>query len=182
MKDNAGKLLGTGAPARLTGGWVTNLLLEPYEDNSPGVGIESPDTFAGPTLSGLCRGCHYSTAEGADPTFVHNPSAHTGVDYIYPEEFTPYGRITVGVMTTPNEPIPESCPEVSSADRLGAPGRFSYPAPNQLDCDSCHRPHGAHDASEDDGIRRILEFTGAKAHGTLPCFDCHDTDKQCGGE
>ncbi|MHB8836141.1 MAG: cytochrome c3 family protein [Candidatus Methylomirabilia bacterium] len=176
---NAGNLLGGGAAERRTGGWKTNLLLEPYEDNSPGVGIESPDTFAGPTLSGLCRGCHFSVLPGVDPSFVHNPPAHTVDPYVYPAEFSPYGRTTLTLLTTPNNPQGLECPEVSTADKVGAPGRLSYPAANRVDCDSCHRPHGAHDSSSDDGIYRILDYTGPQAHGTIPCNECHDTDLQC---
>lgn len=176
---NAGILLGAGAAERRTGGWKANLLLEPYEDNSPGVGIESPDTFPGPTLSALCRGCHYSELPGVDSSFVHNPEAHTVDPYTYPVSTSPYGRATLRMMTVPNIPAPGVCPEVSSADRAGAPGRLSYPAPDRLDCDSCHRPHGAHDDSADDGTFRILEFTGFGAHGTIPCYDCHDTEIQC---
>jgi len=51
-----------------------------------------------------------------------------------------------------------------------------------MDCDSCHRPHGAHDAADDDGKRRLLEYTAPGAHGTTPCAECHDTGTQCGYE
>jgi predicted CXXCH cytochrome family protein len=179
MLVNAGTLLGSSAAERRTGGWRANLLVEPYEDNSPGVGVEKPDNFVGPTLSGLCRGCHYSVLPGVDPSFVHNPSAHTADPYTYPAEFSPYGRATLTVLTTPNDSNGPECPEVSTADKLGAPGRLSYPMANRLDCDSCHRPHGAHDDSADDGIQRILEYTGPGAHGTIICYECHDTEVQC---
>lgn len=184
---NAGVLLGTGVDAQLAGGWKTNLLLEPYEDNSPGTGIEKPDFIAGPTQSALCRGCHYAVREGIPPSFVHNPSAHTVVNYSYPAALAPYGRATNIVLTTPIDSTGPLCPEVSSADQgaapsgLGAaPGAFSYPAANVVDCDSCHRPHGAHNAAADDGKRRLLEYTSPGAHGTTPCAECHDTGTQCG--
>jgi predicted CXXCH cytochrome family protein len=180
VMENAGKLLGADASTRLTGGWTANLLLEPYEDNSPGIGVETPDSFPGATLSGLCRGCHHSIVEGVPPSFVHNPAAHTVESYLYPVEFTPYGRQTTRLLTAPKGL--EYCLEVTSADASGAPGRMSFPAQDQLDCDSCHRPHGAHDASGDDGKRRILEFTGPQSHGTVPCLECHDTNLQCGGQ
>jgi predicted CXXCH cytochrome family protein len=188
---NAGLLLGSGTEAMLTGGWKMNLLLETYEDNSPGVGIEVPDISPGPTGAALCRGCHYSVREGIPPTFVHNPMAHTVTGYAYQPQFTPYGRSTVLLLTTPNDPRAGGCPEVSTADQQGSPsgfnggkvpGAFSYPANNVLDCDSCHRPHGADTDSADDGVRRILKFTSPGAHGTTPCAECHDTDVQCGFE
>jgi hypothetical protein len=186
---NAGLVLGTGDEERLTGGWKTNLLLEPYEDNDPGIAVEKPDFVPGPTLSGLCRGCHFSVQEGGEPTFVHNPGAHTVTDYIYPPEATPYGRQTATLLTAPFDSTSDACPEVSTADQmlppsgLGvpfAPGVFSYPMENTLDCDSCHRPHGADTDSAADGVHRIIEYTDPGRHGTTPCLECHDTTSQCG--
>lgn len=185
---NAGVILGTDATARLTAGWKANLLLEPYEDNSPGVGLESPDLIPGPTLSGLCRGCHWSAREGTPASFVHNPPAHTQESYSYPATMTPYGRLTATILTAPVDSRGPACPEVSSADQTAppsgigkeAPGAFSYPAANILDCDSCHRPHGADDDSDDDGKKRILEYTAPGEHGTIPCLECHDVNSQCG--
>ena len=127
VPGNAGSLLGTDATARLTGGWKANLLVEPYEDNSPGVGSEKPDWFAGPTLSRLCRGCHYAVKEGVPPSFVHNPAAHTVENYVYPVEFTPYGRAVTGLLTTPIDSTGAECPEVSSADQRAAPSGKGEP-------------------------------------------------------
>ena len=189
VRNNSGILLGVDDTARLTGGWKTNLLVEAYEDNSPGTGVEKPDWVPGPTLSALCRGCHYSVREGNPPSFVHNPAAHTVEGYLYPEHLTPQGRGTRGLLTVPNNSRGAECPEVSVADQQASPsgngpvpGAFSYPSPNVLDCDSCHRPHGAHPASEDADTRkrRLLEYTSPGAHGTAPCLECHDTDFQCG--
>jgi len=186
---NAGLVLGDEEEARRTGGWRTNLLLEPYEDNSPGIGVESPDFVAGPTLSGLCRGCHYSVKENVDPTFVHNPPIHTVVDFLYEEGLAPYGRETLELITRPFDPQDGACPEVSSADQMAppsglgvplVPGVYSYPLENRLDCDSCHRPHGADTDSADDGVHRLLEHTEPGRHGTVPCLECHDTEAQCG--
>jgi len=188
---NAGIAVGVDEESRLTGGWKSNLLLEPYEDNDPGIGYEAPNYVPGPTMSALCRGCHYSQSEGVEPSFVHNPEAHTVVDYVYPEDLTPYGRETDSILTVPIDSVNGPCPEVSSADQmvplsgLGvpfAPGLFSYPAEHLLDCDSCHRPHGADSSSADDGIHRILEYTAPGQHGTVPCFECHDVNTQCGYE
>jgi len=188
---NAGLLLGTDDAHLLAGGWKSNLLLAPYEDNDPGLGVEQPDFFPGPTLSALCRGCHYSVREGNEPTFVHNPPAHTVVDYLYPPGLTPYGRETLEIITAPFESTSDLCPEVSSADQMTppsgigspfVPGAFSYPAEHVMDCDSCHRPHGGDTDSADDGVHRILEYTEPGRHGTAPCLECHDTDTQCGFE
>lgn len=187
IQGNAGLLLGADTAALLTGGWKANLLVEPYEDNSAGVGDEKPDWFAGPTLSGLCRGCHYAVKEGVPPSFVHNPAAHTVENYVYPAAYTPYGRSGVGLLTTPIDSTGPECPEVSSADQRNAPsgkgvapGAFSYPAANTMDCDSCHRPHGAHDAGLDGAKILLLELSAIGAQGTVPCAECHDTNQQCG--
>ncbi len=188
LLTNAGVVLGSGPEELMTGGWKTNLLLEPYEDNSPGTGVESPDWIPGPTLSDLCRGCHYSDRPGTPTGFVHNPMPHTQFDYVYTPDSVPYGRTTLNIMTTPIDSRGPSCPEVSSADQMsppsglgpGAPGAFSYPAPNTIDCDSCHRPHGADNDSADDGKHRILEYDAPASHGTTPCLECHNPDSQCG--
>lgn len=187
VQGNAGILLGTDAAARMAGGWKANLLVEPYEDNSAGVGVEKPDWFPGPTLAALCRGCHFAVKEGMPPSFVHNPAAHTVVDYVYPPEFTPYGRAGVGLLTTPIDSNGPECPEVSTADQRSAPsgkgvapGAFSYPAANVVDCDSCHRPHGAHDEGLDGTKILLLELSALGAQGTVPCLECHDTNEQCG--
>jgi hypothetical protein len=127
--------------------------------------------------------------EGIPPSFVHNPEAHTVVNYLYPPTLTPQGRATQSVLTTPINSLGPECPEVSVADQQvspsgsgPAPGIFSYPAPNVMDCDSCHRPHGAHPGSEDPvtGKRLLLEYGVPGANGTAPCLECHDTDNQCG--
>ena len=188
LRGNAGVLLGTDEFARLTGGWKLNLLLEPYEDNSPGVGIELPDYLPGPTLSALCRGCHRSTSENVPPSFVHNPPAHTVVGYTYPAGLTPFGRVTASILTTPIDSGSPACLESSTADQTlppsgigsAAPGAFSYPAANVLDCDSCHRPHGAHDSSTVEGKQLLLEYTTVGNHGTSPCLECHNPSTQCG--
>ena len=77
----------------------------------------------------------------------------------------------------------------STADQLlppsgigsAAPGAFSYPAANVLDCDSCHRPHGAHDSSTTAGGKYLLlEYTTPGTDGTSPCLECHNPSTQCG--
>lgn len=188
---NVGLLLGEGNEELLSGGWKTNLLLELYEDNSPGLGVEDPNVDGVPTLSSLCRGCHYSVQENVDQSFVHNPEAHTVIDYLYPEDLTPYGRESVTILTRPLDSQSGFCPEVSTADQMAppsglgvplAPGAFSYPVEHVLDCDSCHRPHGADTDSSDDGTHRILDYTEIGQHGTAPCLECHDVNTQCGFE
>ena len=185
----------------LTGGWEANLLMGTYEDDPIGVdtgdggaandyytypeGAANPARGAGDSGVELCRKCHrQAVGAGVWDVFVHNPPAHTlnmiGFDYTIPippstdPNVTPYGRATATVETD------GACPDGTTADAAGAPGTFSYPAIDQVNCDSCHRPHSA-DPLSDDGAGRwlILEDAGGGDYGTTVCLQCHDTDTQC---
>ena len=178
---NAGPLTNGRSP--LHGGWQANLLVEPYEDNSAGTGLEIPDHIAGNTGDTLCRKCHTDGTTG----YVHYPGAHTVPGYAYSPGGAPQGRSTHTILTVPNDPAAGACPEVSSADRTdatlsghtGAPGAFSYPVVNQVDCDSCHRPHGADDRGVAGGFGNVIvEFSLGQPKSDT-CQECHDTQKGC---
>jgi predicted CXXCH cytochrome family protein len=179
---NSGPLTAEANPLR--GGWQANLLLEPYEDNDPGTGKESPDHFPGRTGDALCRACHTDDKVG----YVHYPGAHTIPGFTYLPTAAPQGRMTQTLITFPNDPLAEEgCPEISSADRtgatlagfIGAPGAFSYPALNELDCDSCHRPHGADHRAMLAGYGHVIvEFSEGQPKSDT-CQECHDTQKGC---
>jgi predicted CXXCH cytochrome family protein len=179
---NAGPL--TAAKNPLTGGWQANLLLEPYEDDPPGVSAaEFPDYFPGKTGDALCRTCHTDDKTG----YVHYPGAHTIPGYLYAPGQAPQGRLTATIMTTPSDPDAGGCPEVSSADRTdltlagftGAPGAFSYPRANALDCDSCHRPHGADHRAFLAGYGHVIVEFSLGEPKSDSCQECHDTQKGC---
>jgi hypothetical protein len=180
----------------LKNGWQANLLLGPYEDdgagNKGGAGEGGTHDFygdttvgAGPTADRFCRSCHNTGGTGftglGAGDFVHNPEAHTRfTGYTYAAGTNPYGRSINTLMTTPNDSTASAtCPDVSTADATGAPNQASYPADNEIGCDSCHRPHNA-DADSLDGDRYlILEVTAPNAWGTTICAECHNTDVQC---
>jgi len=74
----------------------------------------------------------------------------------------------------------------SYADQLSGPGTLSYPSPNQMDCDSCHRPHrantdsdvaaaphGASTSSDGRPTRHILEVDGPAHRYSDLCNECH---------
>lgn len=145
------------ALSRLRAGWQSNLLLEPYADDSPGTG---DGTGAAGVGAALCTGCHAKSGN-------HHPQ--TG-------DIVPLSGLALRTGAG------------SYADKAGAPGTLSYPNPNQLDCDSCHRPHRADDDSDVAGAvhgsgtstdgrptRHILEIDGAN-HRYSPdlCAECHN--------
>lgn len=149
-------------PSR-TAGWKSNLLLERYEDDPPGTGSGSGANAVG---SALCTGCHTSTG---DP-------------------FHATGAIeTVGHRQ--NQALITGSANYGYANQATAPGAFSYPNSNQMDCDSCHRPHSADTDSDVSGAahgfrtssdgrmtRHILEVDGLNHTfgGTTVCSECHN--------
>jgi predicted CXXCH cytochrome family protein len=190
---------GVAVTQGLSQGWKANLLLQPYEDDTAGSVVANEDgpmatshnfytntTYAsGATGDALCRGCHNSNVtnatHGAGVTFVHNPKAHTIVSasYTYAASEVPYGRSTLTVLAPDGGGVVGDCPNRTTADAAGVPTLTTYPAVNNLDCDSCHRPHNASNNSLDVNRYLILETSGAGAQGTTICADCHDTDVQC---
>ena len=139
----------------LKAGWRSNLLLEPYKDDSPGLGDGTGATAVG---SALCTGCH---------TKVGNHHPLTG-------DVVPLSGLLLRTGAG------------SFADAAGAPNTLSYPGPNKMDCDSCHRPHQADTDSDvvgpahgsgvsTDGrpTRHILEVDGPGHRYSDLCAECH---------
>jgi hypothetical protein len=149
----------------LAAGWQSNLLLQRYEDDLPGTGSGSGPYAVG---SELCTGCH-------DPaTAIHHPI--TGYPALVP--------LSGLVLRTGAG----SFADQTSAPIGGgaAPGTLSYPQANQLDCDSCHRPHrgdndsdvaaaahGPGTSSDGRPTRHILEVDGPGHRFSDLCAECH---------
>jgi hypothetical protein len=153
----------TDYTTELTAGWESNLLLEPYQDDPPG-----PGTGAGPNGVGsaLCTGCHTGSGNHHPLTLeivsLSGLALRTGAGSFADQTAAPVGG-------------------------GAAPGTFSYPNTNELDCDSCHRPHDAADAStvvgqqhgpltapDTEPTYHILEIDGVN-HAFTPavCQECH---------
>ena len=183
-------LYNAGTPASaadLTAGYDANLLVYQYEDDGAGAKTGTGEAAIG---DGLCRGCHSTTpmaaADLSNPpaaaAYVHYPAAHTvGPNYNY-GALTPYGRTTATVLTG------GTCPDKTTADNTLAPGNFSYPNTNALNCDSCHRPHNAavggafttgswaHQVILEPGT---VGNSDAEKVKSTACINCHDTSTQC---
>jgi len=157
---NDGAIHPSSYPDRLTAGWRANLLLKPYVDDSSGTGA------AGGTVgSELCTGCHRKVG------FYH-----------------PLTGEIVGLTGAVLKTGTGSLANQTNAPIGGgaAPGTLSYPNANQVDCDSCHRPHSADtDSSVPTGtilsdrtsLGRngflILEVDGASNDWSSLCRECH---------
>ncbi|MHB8836140.1 MAG: cytochrome c3 family protein [Candidatus Methylomirabilia bacterium] len=146
-------------------GWRSNLLLQPYADDPPG---NANGAGAGAVGSALCTGCH-------DPV-VGNHHPVTG----YPP-LVPLSGLTLRTGSG-------SYADQTSAPVGGgaAPGTLSYPNTNQMDCDSCHRPHradsdsdvaaaahGSKTSSDGRPTRHILEVDGLSHLFSDLCAECH---------
>ena len=165
-------VLNAGTPTAatdMTAGFKANLLVMKYEDDGQGSGftVSSSHTSGSTIGDSLCRGCHASQVISASilatnnvspfytvpaaSAYVHYPDAHTNNQALYTYPMTPYGRATNTVLTGY---AVGTCPNTSTADAAGAPGLFTYPAANRMNCDSCHRPHNA-DANGNNGITTV---------------------------
>ncbi len=146
----------------LTAGWESNLLLEPYEDDPSGLGDGSGTGHR--FGSALCLGCH---AEAG----VHHPLTGDVVDC----SATSLRTALTGFAGQTSAPIGGG----------NAPGTLSYPNVNAMDCDSCHRPHGANDDStvvagphgfktnNNRSTKHILEVDGSGHKFDAICMECH---------
>ncbi|NIS74765.1 MAG: hypothetical protein GTO08_05700, partial [Deltaproteobacteria bacterium] len=63
---------------------------------------------------------------------------------------------------------------LSYADDVSAPGILSYPAANEMDCDSCHRPHDAATASSSATFNYALEEAASTTDVQSMCVICHN--------
>jgi hypothetical protein len=152
----------------LKAGWQSNLLLERYEDDPPG---NAKGAGAGAVGSALCTGCH-------DPAVGnHHPLTSSPPLVGYPPLVPLSPGVGRALLTGSG----------STADQTSAPGTLSYPNDNQVDCDSCHRPHradsdsdvigashGAGTSSDGCRTRHILEVDGPSHRYSDLCAECHN--------
>ena len=176
--DNVGNRASSASV--LAGGWEANILLLAFEDDTAGVAQgETPDLLPN-SGDAFCRVCHNLGGAGAGG-YVHYPAAHTVVGATYAAGETPYGRTTATILTNPAS----ACPEKTTADTPTAPGTFSYPAVNTVDCDTCHRAHNGWSAlsaaggGETDHVI-VQDASAALNPKTGPCAVCHSVDIMCG--
>jgi len=163
-------------PPTLKAGWRSNLLLERYEDDPPG---NAKGAGAGAVGSALCTGCHDPSVGNHHPITSYPPLVG------YPPLVPLTGlALRTGGLTLADQ---TTAPIGGGA----APGTLSYPNDNQMDCDSCHRPHradsdsdvapGAHGSGNSTPFdntrptRHILEVDGP-SHRYSPdlCAECHN--------
>lgn len=160
-----------GITASSTSGYLNNLLLQRFEDDMPGV------AQAGSTIkSVLCVGCH-----GGGAQTLANLTATGGMNTYKPGGTHPVTGSTVtkasDVGRTPVTLISGTGP-VGYANAAGAPGIQSYPAANEMDCDSCHRAHDGAPGSVKagtlpTGFNYILEQANASSDVQSMCTQCH---------
>jgi predicted CXXCH cytochrome family protein len=180
----------------LTGGWNINLLLENYEDNTPGTttGAVSGTSVGGPVGSGLCVACHNQNhdADGAgssDGFVAHSIVNGSAGAAIVPANMHPMtgwditraidaGRTPTTLITADN-----GAANPTYADASGAPNGGSYDAANTMSCDGCHRPHlalGGWSVSYAGAVRPVILEQGATGNATTAgdygglCQQCHN--------
>lgn len=187
---NAGRYI---ASPTLTSGWEVNLLLQNYTDDS------STDLTIG---SGLCVGCHNQSNDATYKTgSVDGLVNHSVVKYkaITPPNMHPMsgwditraidaGYVSGGTATLKTNNVTRTTyANTAEAVAAGGGGKFassnaSYPALNQMDCDSCHRPHRApvnstFDQTQTKGagvvVPVILEVQAAANEYADLCQTCH---------
>jgi len=177
----------------LTGGWMINLLLQNYEDNTPGTttGAVSGTSVGGPVGSGFCVACHNqnqntggmgSSTGFVSHSIVSNSSAvpanmhpMTGWDITRAVDA---GRTPTTLITADN-----GAANPTYADASGAPNGGSYDAANQMSCDGCHRPHlalGGWSVSYVGAVRPVILEQGATGSASTAgdygglCQQCHN--------
>lgn len=154
-------------------GWESNLLLHAYEDdgagNRAGAGGAAVD-------SELCMQCHYGATQGTTgPPGTHQITGQTITAAA--DNMRASVILTTALTGYANATVPAN-----------APNDASYPNTNQMDCDSCHRPHDAapggiasastvtySPAAISKGVDFILEEATGTAGVYSPdlCVNCH---------
>jgi predicted CXXCH cytochrome family protein len=175
--------VGAGAAATPTSGYMANLLLQSYaDDTNGGTG----------TQSGLCVACHNNNRNDIDglgsndgladwstvnAAAIVPPGTHpmTGWDITRAIDA---GYVAGGTATlkTDNGTRP------TYADKAGAPNAAQYYGANAMDCDSCHRPHyaptpGTFNQTKAGGAAArpvILEKQAAVNEWADLCQECHN--------
>ncbi len=151
-------------------GWQNNLLLMNYQDDGTGNRAGAGGAAVG---SRFCMECHYGATAGT----TGPPGTH---------------QITGQVITAAADNQRPTTTLItgagSYADAAGTPNTASYPADNQMDCDSCHRPHDAAPSGTITpstptysantivkGVDFILEEANAGAgYSPTLCVNCHN--------
>jgi hypothetical protein len=157
---NDGAIHPSSYPDGVTAGWRANLLLKPYVDDASGTG-----GTGGTVGSQLCTGCHeamgFPHPLTGDTVWLTGTALKTGSGSLADQTNAPIGG-------------------------GAAPGTLSYPGNDEMDCDSCHRPHSADsDSTVPSGTTLadkttlgrtgylILEEDGASNSWGSLCLECH---------
>jgi predicted CXXCH cytochrome family protein len=175
--------IGAGATATASSGYMANLLLGNYVDDSMG------DAGSGGVGSGFCTACH-NTGGG-----FYGSGATNGVPSdagVQDDTFTPGGATGMHPMTNWSITRAVDAGRVPAtlitagqtyANAAGAPaGNTTYPAANAMDCDSCHRPHLAPANStftrtktqSGTAVPVITEIQAAADETSDLCLACHN--------
>ncbi|NIS75863.1 MAG: hypothetical protein GTO08_11450 [Deltaproteobacteria bacterium] len=175
----------TGITPSVSSGWENNLLLARYEDDAAGTG------GAGSAVGSiLCVACHenssgqttygsliMTTDKPGGAGFGTHPvrdtdgsSVITRADPAQGGESRTSGTVLVTPPTAdtfaPDGPGPGADPE-------GTGVTLSFPAANEMDCDSCHRPHDADTDSSAATQNFILEQATSATDTQSMCTICH---------
>ena len=182
--------VGAGAAATPQSGWQNNLLFQSYQDDSDGT------AGARAVGSQFCLGCHNQAAPAAGPVAADVPTnaplnmhpltsqdITRAIDAGYVSGGTATLKTTDAVRTTYAHTA-NALTAGAAGGRLGAgPLAASYPALNNMDCDSCHRPHQAPANSTFNQTKTkgagvavpvILEVQAAVNEYSDLCQQCHE--------
>lgn len=186
VRWNLGAAPGYPGGPDLTSGWENNLLLQDYVDDSNGVAGQAVN-------SGLCVGCHNQTDVGnaADGAVSNNnildktiapAGMHPMTGWSITRAFDS-GRPTTTLITGAGTYADGANRPAADGSTVGAEGT-SYYGTDEMDCDSCHRPHLADakgsytgTAAGGAGANRpvILELAGpAVGEFDALCLECHN--------
>ena len=159
--------VGAAGTVDSTSGYLNNLLLYPFEDDGTG-------TIAEPTLkSQLCVGCHngvsvaMTSIDGVTnaPPGTH-PLRSTAAISDTVSAAVDAGRVPTLLVTT--------AANGTYADQASSPNLTSYPGADRMDCDSCHRTHGADsDSSIATGNREYILEQATSGNLDAICSQCH---------
>jgi hypothetical protein len=147
-----------------------NLLLQRYEDDAAGTIAGAGATYK----SELCVGCHAGGAQ----TYA-NLLAAGGMNTYKPAGTHPVtGSTVTKAADVARSPITLITATTGYANASSAPGIQSYPAANEMDCDSCHRAHDGAPGSAKagtlpTGYNYILEQAVSNADVQSMCTQCH---------
>ncbi|NIS77376.1 MAG: hypothetical protein GTO00_07135 [Deltaproteobacteria bacterium] len=159
-------------------GWENNLLLHRYEDDAAGIG------GAGSTIgSEFCVMCHagneavaatawdYAAQRANMPVGTHPIAGSTITKAVDEGRTTGAGNL---LETVAAEGSYASTGPGPNADFTGFTTHIqSYPAADEMDCDSCHRPHDAADASSTGTDNFALEQATSTTETQSMCQACH---------